>query len=601
MFRFTFLGLTLAVALAAGSAAQAAPALSTHAERSGFTQTGRYDEVARLCQDFARAYPRQVRCTPFGRTPQGRPLWALVASQSGALTPAAARRAGLPVTLIQGGIHAGEIEGKDAGFLALREQLARPGALQRQVLVFVPVFNADGHERFGPWNRPNQRGPEQMGWRVTAQNLNLNRDYMKADAPEMQAMLGLLRDWDPLVMVDLHTTDGAQFEHDIAVMVEPVHAGNAALREAGRAWRDGVIATLAGQGALPLPFYPSFVETDNPASGFKDIVSTPRFSQGYFLLRNRLAMLVETHSWRDYPHRVRLTRQAVDAVLAQVAGQGRDWLRAAHAADAHPPAELALTWRTLDEAREIDFRGYAYTRTPSDVSGALMTRYDEQQPQRWRVPLRDRIEPDRVRTAPGAGYAVPPEHAAWVGEKLAQHGVCFERLAQPLAGVAVQAFRATTVKRDAETTEGRQRMAVTGAWAPETRDKSELPAGSLFVPIAQPLAALALHLLEPDAPDSLVAWGRFATAFEAKEYMEAYVAEQVAREQLAASPALQAAFAARLRDDAAFAADPQARLDFFYRRTPSWDDRLNLYPVLRVEQAAAGQWAAHAACRRPTP
>ncbi|MDP0983616.1 M14 family zinc carboxypeptidase, partial [Klebsiella variicola] len=90
------------------------------------------------------------------------------------------------------------------------------------VLVFVPVFNADGHERFGPWNRPNQRGPEQMGWRVTAQNLNLNRDYAKADAPEMQAMLGLVRAWDPLAIVDLHTTDGAQFRHDIAVMVEPL-------------------------------------------------------------------------------------------------------------------------------------------------------------------------------------------------------------------------------------------------------------------------------------------------------------------------------------------------------------------------------------------
>ncbi|HEV6967185.1 M14 family zinc carboxypeptidase [Roseateles sp.] len=570
------------LALVAGHIAAAAPqpALSTLAERSGFAETGRYAEVGELCHGFARAHPRKVRCTEFGRTPQGRPMWAVVASQSGALTPEAARRAGLPVTLIQGGIHAGEIEGKDAGFLALREQLARPGALKAQVLVFVPVFNADGHERFSAWNRPNQRGPERMGWRVTAQNLNLNRDYMKADAPEMQAMLGLVRTWDPLVAVDLHTTDGAQFEHDVAVMVEPVHAGDAALREAGRAWRDGVIDALAGQGALPLAFYPSFVEMDNPASGFKETLPTPRFSHGYFMLRNRLGMLVETHSWRPYAHRVRLTRQAVDAVLDQVVRHGGDWLRAAHAADARPPAELPLTWRTTDEARDIDFRGYAYTRSPSEVSGASMTRYDETRPEVWRVPLRDHIVPDLVRAAPRAGYLVPAEHAAWVGEKLAQHGVRFERLAAPRPGLAVQAFRATAVKRDAATTEGRQRMALAGAWAGETRD---LPAGSLFVPIAQPLAALAMQLLEPDAPDSLAAWGRFAPAFEAKEYMEPYVAERVAREQLAASPALREAFAARLRDDPAFAADARARLDFFYRRSPSWDERLNLYPVLRVD------------------
>src|SRR5690606_20133302 len=122
---------------------------------------------------------------------------------------------------------------------------AATGALDRQVLLFVPVFNADGHERFGAWNRPNQRGPEEMGWRTTAQNYNLNRDYVKADAPEMQAMLALVDAWDPLVAVDLHVTDGAKFEHDVSIQVEPVHAGDAALREAGTALRDAVIGALA--------------------------------------------------------------------------------------------------------------------------------------------------------------------------------------------------------------------------------------------------------------------------------------------------------------------------------------------------------------------
>jgi hypothetical protein len=580
--------LTLAAALtAAGAHAAPAPApapasaLATHAERSGFVQTGRYEEVDTLCHAFAQAHPREARCFSFGRTPQGRPMWALAASQSGALTPEAARRQGLPVTLIQGGIHAGEIEGKDGGFLALREQLAKPGALKQQVLVFVPVFNVDGHERFGAWHRPNQRGPEQMGWRVTAQNINLNRDYMKADAPEMQAMLGLVRAWDPLVAVDLHTTDGAQFQHDIAVMVEPVQSGDVPLRAAGRAWRDGVIAALAEQGAQPLPFYPSFVKDDDPASGIRDSVSPPRFSTGYFVLRNRLGMLVETHSWRDYPHRVKLMRETVDAVLAQVATHGREWLRTAHEADARSShlGDYALSWKATDDAREIEFRGYAYTRTMSEISGALMTRYDERKPEIWRMPLRDHLVPDLVRAAPGAGYLVPAEHAAWVGEKLAQHGVRFERIARGRTALPVQAYRATSVKRDASTTEGRQRMVLQGQWAAETRD---LPPGSLFVPIAQPLAALAMQLLEPDAADSLASWGRFATAFESKEYMEAYVAEQVAREQLAASPALKAEFDAKLRDDLAFAASASQRLDFFYRRAPSWDETFNLYPVMRV-------------------
>ena len=169
--------------------------LRTVGEQSGFTRTGRYDEVERLCAAYATRWPTKVRCTEFGRTPEGRPMLALIASADGVLEPKRARERNRPVLLYQGGIHAGEIDGKDAGFLALRELLegrAEPGALEHVTVVLVPVYNVDGHERFGRWNRPNQRGPEEMGWRTTAQNLNLNRDYTKAEAPETRAMLGLL-------------------------------------------------------------------------------------------------------------------------------------------------------------------------------------------------------------------------------------------------------------------------------------------------------------------------------------------------------------------------------------------------------------------------
>src|SRR5690606_291464 len=266
----------------ASSTATAGPdaRLGTVSERSGFVRTGRYDEVVALCDAFAAEHPEAVRCIDFGTTPEGRPMKALVASRSGALTPAAARDAGLPVLLVQGGIHAGESDGKDAGFLALRQALdgeAAPGALDRQVLLFVPVFNVDGHERFGRWNRPNQRGPEEMGWRTTAQNYNLNRDYVKADAPEMQAMLALVNAWDPILYVDLHVTDGAKFRQDVSYQIEPVHAGDAQLRADGLAMRTALVDAVAAQGAHPLTFYPSFVEEDNPASGFIDGVAPPRF------------------------------------------------------------------------------------------------------------------------------------------------------------------------------------------------------------------------------------------------------------------------------------------------------------------------------------
>ena len=512
-------------------------------------------------------------------------MQALVVSRSGALTAAAAKTARLPVIFIQGGIHAGEIDGKDAGFLAIRELLdgkVGKGDLDKQVVVFVPVFNIDGHERFGRWNRPNQRGPEEMGWRTTAQNLNLNRDYVKADAPEMRAMLALVNEWDPIVYADLHVTDGAKFEHDVSIQIEPLNAGDSEMRSAGKALSGALLGALKAQGSLPLAFYPSFVKSDDPSSGIEDGVAPPRFSHGYFQLRNRFGMLVETHSWKNYKTRVRITRNLIVNLVAETAKQGKTWLQAADAADQRS-SELAgidvtLDWRTGPAVRMIDFRGYAYTRTPSDVSGSLMTRYDEGKPQVWKMPLRDDIVPDLVVKAPVAGYLVPVAYASQVAALLDTHGIRYQRKEAPGLALAVQVFRASGVELSADSVEGHQRATITGQWTEESRN---IPAGSLFVPIAQPKSRLLMTILEPQASDSLAAWGMFNNAFEAKEYMEAYVAEDVAREQLK-DPAIAAEFAARLANDPEFAKSPYKRLEFFARRHSSWDERYQLYPVYRV-------------------
>lgn len=583
----TLSAILLSSTMTAPALASDSAELITESERSGFVRTGRYDEVIALCDAFARRYPGAVRCFDFGTTPEGRPMKALAVSRTGRLTAEEVRAAALPVLLVQGGIHAGEIDGKDAGFLLLRQLLegkAGKGVLDRLVLVFVPVFNVDGHERFAAWNRPNQRGPEEMGWRTTAQNYNLNRDYMKADAPEMQAMLALVNEWDPLAMMDLHVTDGAKFRHDISIMVEPTLSADETLRKAGTSWRDGVIAQLARQGSLPLSFYPSFIETDNPVSGFEHGVAPPRFSQGYFSLRNRLGMLVETHSWKDYPTRVRITRNTVLAAAELIARHGRQWQQEVAAADARAAAlggqPVALEYKATAAIRTIPFKGYAYTRTPSDISGALMTRYDENKPEIWNIPLHDEVLPSRVVNAPRAGYLVPAARAATIAAKLRQHGIEFRRLEHARRQWPVQAYRAEKSSFSATSFEGRQPLTTTGAWTAGQRD---LGAGALFVPVAQAKARLVVAMFEPQAPDSLLSWGSFNTAFERKEYMEDYVAEEVARKMLAEDAGLKARFEQKLKDDAAFANDPGARLEFFARLHPSWDTSYNVYPVLRTD------------------
>ncbi len=580
----TFVLLSL-IGVPAGAAGR--PDLTTLAERTKYQQTGRYEEVQRLCPAFESAYSAQVRCREFGRSPEGRPMLALIASADGAFEPARNRELGRPVVLMQGGIHAGEIDGKDAGLRALREmldgKLAR-GVLERVTFVFVPVFNVDGHERFGRWNRPNQVGPEEMGWRTTAQNLNLNRDYAKADAPEMQAMLRLLTAWDPILYADLHVTDGAEFEHDISFSVAPTLAGDSDLQVAGNQVRAELLRRATVAGSLPVDFYPSFLREDDPTSGFAVSVSPARFSQEYWARRNRIGVLVETHSWKDYPTRVRITHQSIVAMLELAAEHGADWLRRARAADERSTqaggTSVPLVFDNTDHVRMIEFRGYEYTREPSAVSGALMTRYNSKRPQVWTIPLRDEVQPSVTVTAPRGGYIVPAAHAGWIGEKLALHGLHSQRIEQPVTGANVQTFRATKATPSAMTFEGRTPLAVEGEWSNETRD---IPAGSLFVPIAQPGSRLLMTLFEPQDPDSFLRWGFFDAAFELKEYMEAYVAEAVAKDMLQNNPAIRQEFMQRLATDAAFAASPEARLEFFYRRHPSWDERYNLYPLYRSD------------------
>jgi Zinc carboxypeptidase len=568
--------------------------LTTIAEQSGFRSTGRTDEVERLCEAFAREWPDAVRRIEYGRSAEGRPTLALLVSKADPHQ--------VPILMIQGGIHPGESDGKDAGFMTLRDILrgsVAPRVLEHIAILFVPAFNVDGHERFGRWNRPNQNGPEEMGWRTTAQNLNLNRDYMKADSPEMQAMLGLLREWDPVVCADIHVTDGADFEPDISLQAEPINQGDPQLFESGRELRDDLIDKLAAQGSLPLPFYPDLAKTDDPASGFLLTVYSPRFSTGYFPQRNRFTVLVETHSWKDYAKRIRVTCNTIVGLAELVAQHGSRWEVEAHQADedsiriggSDVTLDYSSGWRepTAGASEEpdgvgaemIEFRGYAYTREPSPISGDLVTVYDPTTPQIWTVPYRNRVEPALVVRAPLGGYVVPTAYAKEIGGKLSVHGISFETVPEVIDSVRAEVFRASRATFSKTPFEGRMRANFEGNWARETHN---IAVGALFVPIAQPLARLVMALLEPRAPDSLAAWGFFNACFEQKEHMEPYVAEQIAREMLAQNPQLREEFTNLLAQDAAFAADPGARLDFFLRRHSSRDERYNLYPVFRVDE-----------------
>ena len=571
------------------------PDLPTTAEKTGFERTGRAAETRVLCRAYEHSFPGRARCFTFGETPEGRPMVALAASADGALDPATARARRRAVVLFHGAIHAGELDGKDAGFIALRRWLQSRdgGPLARVTAVFVPIFNVDGHERFGPGQRPNQRGPAEGGWRVTSQNLNLNRDYTKADAPETRAMLALLDAWDPVVYADLHVTDGAQFQHDVAVLVEPRLGWTPSLRPVGQALSDALLAALTAKGHLPLDFYPSFVDERDPASGFEQGVAPPRFSQSYWAARNRIGILYEAHSWRTYRERVATCVDFLDALFAQAAERGASWRDAVVRADREAAAlagkPVVLEWEKGTRKTTLAFRGYAYTRETSVITGTPVPRYDEARPETWNVPLFEDPRPKLTVTLPKGGWIVPAGHAHRLEERLRLHRIRFEWLHEARPAAEVEAYRAASVEFAAVPIEGRQRLTVTGAWKPEKR---AVAAGALWVPVAQPAAVLAASLLEPEAPDSFLAWGEMNAHFVRVEWVEPYVLEPFARDLFARDPAVKREFEAAFPPGSPTPAGAAAagaitdatdpRLEWIARRHPSWDPAWRVYPILRA-------------------
>jgi murein tripeptide amidase MpaA len=567
----------------------------TPAETSGFATTPSYDETIAWLRRLEAAAP-QVRLVRLGTSGEGRDLWLVVASAEGATTPEELRKNGRPTVLAQAGIHAGEIDGKDAGLMLLRDLTVgrRLDLLSRTNFLFVPVLNADGHELRTALSRINQRGPENAGWRTTARNLNLNRDYTKIDAPETRAVVGALGAWQPDLYLDLHVTDGGDYQYDITYG----GVGRGGWSPAIGDWledslRPAADRALRDAGHIPGPLWvAAMVDGLDPLQGFVEWPSQARLSNGYGDARHVPTLLVENHSLKPYEQRVLGTYVLLEAVLRHAAADAAK-LREAIAADrARREPTIALR-RTMGESSvEVEVLGIDWKLRESTVSGGKWLEWTGQ-PRTFRAPL---VKSDVV-TASAArplAYWVPP---AWseVIARLEAHGITLQRLMAPME-VTVEACRLHGVETADQPFEGRVALAGSGRdpWSgaaggaagaaaasgcrPEARTV-RLPTGSVRIATDQPLGTLAMILLEPASPDSFLRWGFFHEILQRTEYVESYVMEPLAERLLSEDAALKAEYEAAVAADAELAADPDARLAWLYRHTEWADDRYLLYPV----------------------
>ena len=587
VYGFLIVNLFAAVGVFAQSDAGNIPGeWQTTAEKTNYARTSSYDDAVAYSKKLAAASGGLVLYKTYGKSGEGRDMPLLIAAEGKTFTPASARKAGKAVVLIQAGIHAGEIDGKDAG-LALMRDIAitktRRDLLKNTVVLFEVIYNVDGHENSNPYMRINQNGPEEMGFRANATNLNLNRDYMKADAPETRAWLGLWNEWKPDLFIDCHVTDGADFQYNVTY--EYAHFQEAA--PSIKTWMDEhfdgkVVPRVEKEGNL-LTHYVEFAGRE-VTGGIATFIATPKFATGYTPLRNRPGLLIETNVYKTYKSRVRGTYDVL-RYFVEEAGNAKSSLFAANrAADAETvergktfdeKRQFPLSLTTTDKSTPLNFKGVEYRMEDSKISGGRRIIYSDK-PMNITIP---RFDEGRVTAsvAPPLYYIVPPQYKDVI-ERLMVHGIRFTTLAKPLT-LEVESYKLTEPKWATNSFENRITMSAKQAAIKETRTYAT---GSVLIPMDQEAASVAIHLLEPNGPDSFLYWGFFNSIFEQKEGGSGYVLEKLAVDMLAKDPKLQEEFDKRLQDPA-FARSPQARLRFFYERSPYYlNQKVGVYPVGRI-------------------
>ncbi|WP_240221407.1 M14 family metallopeptidase [Rheinheimera hassiensis] len=546
----------------------------TPAELTGLTDSPDYNATLAYLRKLVDS-SELLELEQFGVSAQGRPLYLVKASKA---LHKIAQNPARPLLLMQAGIHSGEIDGKDAGLMLLRDiaQGEKAHLLANADLLFIPVLSADGHERRSLYNRMNQRGPLQQGWRATAQNLNLNRDYAKADAPEMQALLGVINRFQPDLYIDVHVTDGEDYQYDITYgFNEPF----AAVSPNGASWlarlyRPAVNAALEQAGHIPGPLVFG-VDSKDFSKGISGWTASPRYSNGYGDVRHLPTVLVENHSLKPYRQRVLGTYVLLEQSLKLLNEQGKALILARQADLQARPRSMALSYTASEQPDYVDFKGISYQLKPSAISGDNYVAWTGQPKLYEKLPVYwDKVAQNEI-VIPKAYWLPPEQHT--VMQRLKLHGIEVTVL-DKAQKVTLQQLSVTAHTFAAKPFEGR--FMLQDASFSRSNISRTLGAGWVKVDTDQQLGRLVVALLEPTAPDSFFSWGFFPGMFERTEYFEPYAIEPLIERMLAQQPELQQQFEQALAKDEALKNNPRERYNWFYRQMPFYDNQYLKYPVL---------------------
>jgi hypothetical protein len=578
-----------AAASLAASTKISPPDLITTGEKSNWNETAPYAECVDISRKLEKA-SRFVKVLDIGTTAEGRTMIALIVSKDRAFTPEAAAKTGKAIVMIQSGIHAGEIEGKDTVLMLVRDMAITKryaSWLDQTIFVIIPVFNVDGHENFSPYHRPSQQGPNSTGLRATAQRVNLNRDYVKGDTPEMRAWLHVFNTWNPDFLIDNHVTDGSDMQYDVTWDM----ARNQDIAEPAGAWvREKFVPELnkrmEADGHLVAPYGALRNGTAGKREFFMEVFS-PRYSHLYAAVQNRPSLLVETHSlktaktraWANYD----IMRHSIDTILLDpeaLKRAVRDADKAMMANAGDPSAQpVYLAGKVSNQGHPLIYHALKNAPFTSEITGSKVTRYTGEKDDLDTV-IHDKIDTTAEAQMP-LGYLIP---AAWkdMADVLALQGVEMQKIAKPL-DQQFETYRFSNVKYSPTSFEGRVMLNFDVRLV---KEHVAIPAQSYWVPLKQKRARLIFAMLEPAGPDSLAKWGFCDAVFEGggARGVDAgdYLAEPIARRVMADNPELRKEFEAKLAAEPAFAADPKARLAWWFAKSKYETGDTGRYPVVRV-------------------
>ncbi|GAB3799695.1 M14 family metallopeptidase [Spirosoma humi] len=554
--------------------AQPKPPFVTPYERSQGKETATYAEIIDYYQRLDKQFD-QAKLVEVGKTDVGKPLHIFLLSADKVFTA----RPDRVTLLINNGIHPGEPEGIDACMLMARDLLLAHKLPKNMLLAIIPVLNVGGSLNRGV-SRVNQNGPTTYGFRGNARNLNLNRDFIKAEAENTRSFQVIFQQLKPQVFIDNHTSDGADYQHVVtyfATQKDKLHPAVSGYMT--QTFQPELDKQLTDKGFPSAPYvnHPK----DTPESGLLGYNDSPRYSTGYAAMFNCFGFTLETHMWKDYPARVKGSYAFDEAVMRLCERDARTILANKQRADAAVSQQttFALNYR-LDRSRtdSITFMGYEAVYKPSEVSGLKRLYYDRSKPFTRRIPYQNTFVADLQLTKPG-GYVIPQ---AWreVITLLKRNGVIMQALPKDTM-ISVSAYYLADYKTGTRPYEGH--YIHTGVKVRTETQRIQFYRGDYVIPTNQPTNRYLIETLEPQGADSFFAWNFFDSVLDQKEYFANYIFEDTAAELLRKDPVLRQQLADKQATDKAFAENGNAQLEFIYERTPYSEKTFNRYPVYRLE------------------